>query len=626
MLRDLILTGSPLEVADLAGRTDALFLGPWCFAARTDVRFDDQRNFSLAPPPWNWQDVERESEYIAELAARIGEALFQSLCRARPDLCRGRMDLMRALATRHFRAWLILWLGVCRERFVRLDRLQTTYPGARFRVRALLETEYVEKDLTSYFSNQVGPEYNLLLFSDLIRCMGARWPHLQAVPLATQWHARPLSVDPDESTQPEDVRAAGDATHEAPSRLRPPGRTLNALLSKLRRAAGALLRLPGLSVRAELHGGELSLAARLRLQLSLAPAHFLRPVRLPPNSALGVTRADWEQWPAHFQAKNDFETSVTHLLFRYMPPDYFELYLQTRRRFKLKDAVLLGADAYTPRSADLISEIRAAGGRVYTDQHGGGYGQYRAFANEDIERYAVDGFITWGWSDARGPAIALPSPYLSRLPTPAEREAKILLVGTMLPPALYKLQSALAPEQLLSYIQDKAVFVRALNPTLRAAVEYRGARLDFGVREREQAAEFLPAAQISDAGRLTNRIRDCRLSVFDHMSTSFLEALTMNAPAVLYWRPEYYGLNATVAAALDRLEQVGVYHRDPASAAARVMQVWDHAADWWSAAELQEARRDFCALYAQRDNRWMARWRRCPALKKTRGPAADSGA
>jgi putative transferase (TIGR04331 family) len=384
---------------------------------------------------------------------------------------------------------------------------------------------------------------------------------------------------------------------------------------RLRRAFDALRQSPGLSVRAELHGVALTLKERLALQFRLAPAHFLLPLRLPPNTAQGVKRSDWEQWPAYFQIQNDFEFCVTQLLFRYMPPEYFEIYLQTRRRFKLKHAVLLGADAYTPRSADLISEVRAAGGRVYSYQHGGGYGHYAAFANEDIERFDVDGFITWGWSDNKGPTAPLPSPYLSALPSPAAREETLLLVGTMLPPALYKMQTALAPEQLLPYIQDKRVFINALSENLRRSVEYRGARLDFGVREREQAAEFLPAAQISDEDRLTNRVRDCRLAVFDHMSTSFLEALTMNAPTILFWRPEFYGLNARTRSALAKLESVGIYHRDPAAAAARVMQVWNQVDAWWSSEALQKARRDFCDSNARRENNWLKVWRRSETLR-----------
>ncbi len=619
MLRDLILTGSPLEIPDIATRADALFLGPWCFAAREDVRFDDQLRFSLAPAPWTWRDLERENEYIAKLAERIGAALFAALRESRPDLCAGREKHMQALVVRHFRAWFILWLGVCRERFVRLDHLRSTFPDARFRVGALPATEYVEKDLVSYFSNQVGPEYNLLLFSDLIRCMGERWPHLQPVPLTAQWTARPFTVDPGESAQSaQSQNQAGDAATAPPAgRTHPRTNARGFWHARLRRALAALWHAPGLSVRTDLHGVALTLKERILLQLSLAPGHFFLPLRLPPNDGLGITRADWAQWPAHLDVQNDFELCVTQLLFRYMPPDYFEIYSQTRRRFKLKDAILLGADAYTPRSADLIAEVRAAGGRVYSYQHGGGYGHYTAFANEDIERYGVDGFITWGWSDDRGPTAALPSPYLSALPPPAGREKKVLLVGTMLPPALYKLQTALAPEQLLPYIQDKGVFISALDESLRRCVEYRGARLDFGVREREQAAEFLPAAQISDQDRLTNRVRDCRLAVFDHMSTSFLEALSMNAPTILYWRPEYYGLNAHARDALAKLETVGIYHRDPAAAAAHVMEIWDNLDVWWSSAGLQQVRREFCAENARRERNWLRRWRRCDALKNS---------
>ncbi|MCR9140720.1 MAG: LIC12162 family protein [bacterium] len=592
------MSGSPIEVEDVDRYKSAVILGPWCCAYRSDLRFEDQKSFELAPPPWDWAALKAASDYVDGLADRLCDAFFASLKKENPGLAKGSVD--RDFIRRHFKGWLLLWLGIAFERFRRLEHIREAYPGEVFRVRIFKRTHYNESGLTEFYSKQVGQEYNLLLFSDMIREMQGRWKHFEASEIESEWKETFVDVDPDARREAA-ARAAGEQ-ERGPTRLQLLKRRIASLAAKL-----------NFTIRPDVHGRSLSFRERLRLQWKLAPRHLLFPFVSYEMRELPVVEKDWGRWGEFFEAQNDFESVLPALLWKYMPADYAKLYAARTSRRKLAQTVWIGGDNYSPGGNDLCSEIRGAGGKVYTYQHGGGYGQYASFANEDVERVQIDAFLSWGWTDKRGPAIALPSPYLSDLKrhnSQSQNQTTLILAGTMLPPVVYKLQTSLSPEQLLSYIEDKKEFIQALESGPSEALEYRPAKLDFGIEEQRQVEAFLPAERISFSGRLTERLQRCRLAVFDHMATSFLEGLAMNTPSVLFWRPEYFGLNDQAAEDLAMLERAGIYFANAAQAADHVNRVWSDVAGWWHSKQVQNARESFCERYARRDDSWLEIWQK----------------
>lgn len=596
MARPLILTGSRLEVPDASVYSDAVLLGPWCFAYRDDIRFEQQNDHELVPPAWNWAELGSARRTVDEIAERVCDAFFESLTSENSAAASG---IDRNFVQRHFKGWFLLWIGVCLERFSRLENIQVVFPEERFVVRTVKDTPYVEQDLIAYFSKQVGHEYNHLLFSDLIRLMGDRWPQFEPSEIQDSWKEAYVNVDPGQTYDdgPASSENRGGSAKSGPT-----------LVQRIKRKIIGSLRLMNFTILSDFHGRSLNFFERLWLQWKLNPGHLLFPVVSYGLQDRGIQASDWRRWTEFFQPKNDFEFILTKLLLKYMPVGYNEMYTTRWSGKKFRRVVMIGGDNYSPSGNDLCSEIRRAGGRVYTYQHGGGYGQYQAFANEDVERLQVDGFCTWGWADNQGACLPLPSPYLSELKPHSFSEDILILIGTMLPPVVYKLQTALSPEHLLTYIQDKKIFIEGLDHSIRLKLEYRAAQLDFGIREREQVEKLLPAEQISNAGKLTERLRGCRLAVFDHMSTSFLEGLAMNTPTILYWRPEYFGVNEETRAALIQLKRVGVYFDDAKEAALQVNRVWFKAEQWWSSEAVQEARRVFCSKYARTDRDWLRIW------------------
>ena len=52
-------------------------------------------------------------------------------------------------------------------------------------------------------------------------------------------------------------------------------------------------------------------------------------------------------------------------------------------------------------------------------------------------------------------------------------------------------------------------------------------------------------------------------------------------------------------AVFDALEQVGVFHRTPESAASFINSIWDDVDGWWNSTSTIEARKQFTDQYAR---------------------------
>jgi putative transferase (TIGR04331 family) len=96
--------------------------------------------------------------------------------------------------------------------------------------------------------------------------------------------------------------------------------------------------------------------------------------------------------------------------------------------------------------------------------------------------------------------------------------------------------------------------------------------------------------------------------VIDHNATSYLQSLAMNAPTIIFWNPEHFEVMDKVKPDFKMLEDVGIYHKTPESAANFLNNHYDDIPKWWKSKEVQEARRKFCYKYARTSKFYLWEW------------------
>ena len=206
------------------------------------------------------------------------------------------------------------------------------------------------------------------------------------------------------------------------------------------------------------------------------------------------------------------------------------------------------------------------------------------------------------------PVFALPSPFLTKLPRHETRTEKLIFIGTATPPYCNRLDSTIKPEELLPYLLNKENFLQALNTNIRALVQYRPYRHNFGVDERKWILRLLKQSQMLDDGRLSDHMGQARLVVIDHLATSLIECVAMGVPTICFWSPEHFKESEEARPYFDRLRDAEILHDSPKAAARKVNEIWNDVESWWNSETVQTARDRFCRQYALTSKSWRWEW------------------
>ena len=72
----------------------------------------------------------------------------------------------------------------------------------------------------------------------------------------------------------------------------------------------------------------------------------------------------------------------------------------------------------------------------------------------------------------------------------------------------------------------------------------------------------------------------------------------MNIPTVIYWDPKYMETNTWAQPYFDELQDVGIFHDTPQSAAQHIARIWDDIDSWWNNHKTRLVRDRFARQFA----------------------------
>jgi putative transferase (TIGR04331 family) len=153
--------------------------------------------------------------------------------------------------------------------------------------------------------------------------------------------------------------------------------------------------------------------------------------------------------------------------------------------------------------------------------------------------------------------------------------------------------------QYLTYFNDQLSFARSLSDEARKVLLVRPCSQDFGWDQRSRWAEHCPTVKLDTNNKPFQKVLSgARLVVASYNATTFLETFSLNIPTIIFWNPHHWELNPQAVVDFQKLEEVGIFHRNPESAAAKVSEVYQNVKEWWQQAEIQEIRIQFCSKYS----------------------------
>jgi len=243
--------------------------------------------------------------------------------------------------------------------------------------------------------------------------------------------------------------------------------------------------------------------------------------------------------------------------------------------------------------------------------HGTSYGTPMWMRFEDHETSIFDRYYSWGWERSGCKAQVVPMPagkLIGRNAIGADNTTDgILWVTTSAP--RYLNEFPFPPELFSVYLDWQQRFFAAIDADIKPHVRLRPHYQDQGWDIAARLTDSFPGLSVETWKRpFFKSLRECRLYVCDHRSTTFGEALSADKPSVLFWNYEGNEVRAEAQPYFDALLRAGILYYDAAEAAACVNRVYGDVEGWWNDAARQQARRLFCSRFARTSKDAVATW------------------
>ena len=205
--------------------------------------------------------------------------------------------------------------------------------------------------------------------------------------------------------------------------------------------------------------------------------------------------------------------------------------------------------------------------------------------------------------------MPLPQPYLSRHLNRYERKVDYALwCGTYVPKQLIRFMPYI-PDILSQYMSDKKKFASNLDINVRKSLVYRPhSATEGGFSDEADIFIEYPEVKISYDGLLPELLKKLKLFVCDHQSTSFMQALVINTPTILFWGDSLISERENASPLFELLRKAGILFHDPVMAANQVNTIWEDVPGWWLHPDRQNARLKFIDVFCKADANWQEKW------------------
>jgi len=301
---------------------------------------------------------------------------------------------------------------------------------------------------------------------------------------------------------------------------------------------------------------------------------------------------------------SSYENAFSKLIQLHLPVEFLEGFSSLRecaKKYKYK--ALYTAIAMTSGSSTPINFIAAewhGKTKLLTHQHGGGIGLEKVNISEAYSRSVSDSFYTWGWEEDKKTIPLSTAMRIQSIEVEARRG--ILLKVSAYPRYVYRIMYQHMSLQNIELFNQTIRFVDLIK---HLDLDVSCCRWDYGWQLKRRFIER--GVPVLDRCR---HDATYALHTANYLQTSWLETMAADIPTICFFDPNVSVFREKAQQHIDALEGVGILHRSPESAAAKVMEVCIDPQHWWQKDEVRVARKAFVGQYACLRDGWQEEWHR----------------
>ena len=308
------------------------------------------------------------------------------------------------------------------------------------------------------------------------------------------------------------------------------------------------------------------------------------------------------------ESGDDFEIIVKELIRDFLPTAFLEGFRDLKCMIPLmkftenpKSIFTSNRHLYDDVFNAWVANATSQGSSLTLGQHGGYFGisKYPSFA-ERHELSIADRYITWGWKSS---PVTVSGPILTTI----GMSRKSIARGSKLVVVTEQLWSL--PRSSFSDFDDSPIYFEHLE----SCIEKLPDNIHYATKIRLHPSDGTTAKPMSDRWKqhapgieiddcsdsFRKALKSAKLILIAHNSTTLPEAISMNIPTLVFWKPEWVEIRDSAKPVFNKLEEVGIFHSDSNGLARHITAIWDDVDKWWQSSEVCDARKLFCDSYAK---------------------------
>jgi putative transferase (TIGR04331 family) len=320
------------------------------------------------------------------------------------------------------------------------------------------------------------------------------------------------------------------------------------------------------------------------------------------------------------KGNDEFTSLLSQLIASQIPKSYLENYQELNKKSKFffpktpKVIVTSNAHYFNEGFKIWCAYHMEKGAQLIGVPHGSNYGTSLWSSYEDHEKKVAGHYLSWGWKDEKNShVIPFPSIQLAGTQKQIRYDPKggILWVGLSRPRYSAWFISVPRGCEILEYIEEQKIFLRALDSKVKKILTMRPYHTDYGWSVEGRLIDDMPDLQFSDKKKTLNQeLCKSRLCISTYNSSPILETLSANFPTIAFWDFNHWELRDTATPYFEDLVRVGIVHKTPASAASKVNEIYRDPMLWWLSPEVQEVKKRFCRQFARTSSTWVSDWKK----------------
>ena len=319
-----------------------------------------------------------------------------------------------------------------------------------------------------------------------------------------------------------------------------------------------------------------------------------------------------EQLLSNYQPQNHFEQVCISLLRNQIPASFLENFKRnlesTNFNYPKNTGIIYTANSILTDDSFKIwatTQIERNKSILVLGQHSNAYGNLHSQTAEDYERRIADFYVTWGWEEDKKttalPALPL-KPFFEKSIRATSKSEKITFIDASLPLFNYWLYSLPQGGDHLATIQDVLTFYKSLNPTLFKRFEHRLYFQNFGWDEEDILRTNFPDLKLTNTdgkSPLKEQLNTSKLCVVNYHSMVLSECIVADYPIICFWNFEKWKLRQNIKHLYHQLEDVGILHPTPKSAAEFINQNDEDIQSWWNNDKTIKAKKEYASKFCK---------------------------